>query len=233
MQIDFLENHNDYSLCHGDAEYFVYEKNWNKGRLGKIYSKDKSYDSANRKEMFYGIMTKKYPSIVTCTACFRVDQYNKIPANTRSFMMGDMPLWLDLSQFGRIKYFDEVFGVYVKHQGSATRSSNTRLQFTLNSHEMKLYYCEKYNYSIPAKIIKLYKKAYLELFFSGEEMPIVNIVELSDFPNRVKRIKTNKIYNEMERMSLKISSYTLLIKEKYMILYLYIRNIIWRFLRKR
>lgn len=231
LQIDFLEKHSDYSMCHGDAEYFVYEKNWNKGRLGKIYSKGKSYDSPNPKNMFYGILTKRYPSIVTCTACFRVDFYNKIPANTRTFMMGDMPLWLDLSQLGRIKYFDEVFGVYVKHQGSATRSSNTRLQFTLNSHEMKLYYCGKYNYSIPPKIVKLYKKAYLELFYSGVEMPIVNIAELSDFPNKVKRIKKNTIYKEIERMFLNFSSYTLLIKEKFMILYLYFLNIIWRFFR--
>ena len=142
-QVDFMENHPDYSMCHADALFYVYEKNWNKGRIGLIHSKAKSFDSPDRKQMFYKILTGDIPGIVTCTACVRADYYiNRIP-NNKQFMMGDKPLWLDMSQMGRVKYFDEVFGVYVKHQGSATRTADTRRKFTFNAHEMKIYYCQK------------------------------------------------------------------------------------------
>lgn len=228
IQIDFLESHNDYSLCHSDAEIFVYEKKWNKGRIGRIHSKAKSYDSPNRKEMFYRILTGEYPGIITCTSCFRTCHYKQIPPNTRHFMMGDKPLWLDLSQLGRVKYIDDVFAVYVKHQGSATRSSNSRMEFTLNAHEMKIYYCKKYDYPIPARIVKIYKRGYLSLFFSGIEKPILNISELSSFTNKINRMKENRFYYNIELLNHKLSSNTYLIKEKLNICLLLFSNIIWK-----
>ena len=228
LQIDFLEKHGDYSMCHGDAEFYVYEKNWNKGRIGRIHSKAKSFDSPDRKEMFYRILTGKYPGIVTCTTCVRNNYYKKIPVNKKQFMMGDKPLWLDLSQMGRIKYFDEVFGVYVKHQGSATRSSNSRMEFTLNAHEMKIYYCEKYYYPIPARIIKIYKSGYLTLFFSGVEKSIINIPELSNFRDKICRIKENRFYYKLEWFYHKLSIIICLLKEKIDILLLLFTNIIWK-----
>lgn len=233
IQIEFMETHPDYSMCHGDANYYVYEKKWNKGRIGLIQSKGKSFDSTDKKEMFYRILTGKYPGIVTCTTCVRNSFCKKIPVNKKKFMMGDKPLWLDLSQMGRIKYFDEVFGVYVKHQGSATRTPETRLKFTLNAHEMKIYYCQKYNYPIPSSILKLYEKGYLDLLFNGIEMPILDMPELVAFKKKVGHMKTNGIYKEVKRRMFSLASICTVLNQKVNILYLYISNHLWRLLNKR
>ena len=230
-QVDFLERHPDYSMCHGDAEIYVHEKKWNKGRIGRIQSKAKSFDSSNRKEMFYRILTGEYPGIVTCTTCIRGDYFNNRVPDNRQFMMGDKPLWLDMSQKGRVKYFDEVFGVYVKHQGSATRTPNTRMLFTLNAHEMKIYYCEKYGYPIPPKIIKLYEKSYLALYFSGCEMPLMDIKELSNFEKKLGRIKANFLYKEFVKIKHITSLKWSIIGEKLNILFLFITNMVWKILK--
>ena len=228
MQVDFLETHADYSMCHGDAEFFVFEKNWNKGRVGRVQSKAKSFDSTDKYIMFNRILTGDYPGIVTCTALVRMDFYNNVIPNDRSFMMGDKPLWLDMSQMGRIKYFDNVFGVYVKHQGSATRTPKTRKYFTLNAHEMKIYYCKKYNYPIPAKIFKLYKKGYLDLYFCGENPPIMKMPQLEILKNYIIRMNNSKGYKILGKLLFRLQSKWDIVEEKFKLLYLYLSNMIWR-----
>ena len=147
-------------------------------------------------------------------------------------MMGDKPLWLDMSQMGRIKYFDNVFGVYVKHQGSATRTPKTRQYFTLNAHEMKIYYCKKYNYPIPTKIFKLYKKGYLDLYFCGNNPPILEMPQLDSLKNYIIHMNNSKGYRFLGKVLFRLHSKWDIVEEKIKLLYLYLSNMIWRITHK-
>ena len=83
--------------------------------------------------------------------------------------MGDTNLWLDLSQMGKIKYIDRCMGVYNIHAGSSTHSPLTRLRFSLSKYEMRVYYYNKYNYTIPKAIKKQYNKSYIDYIILGRE----------------------------------------------------------------
>lgn len=228
LQVDFLETHTDYSMCHGDAYYYIYEKKSNKGNIGKIQSRQKSFDSDSPQEMFYKILNNDYGNIVTNTVLIRKTCLDKRIPNTKSFMMGDKPLWLDMSQMGRIKYLDMVLGVYVKHQGSATRNPKTRLLFTLNTFEMRIYYCKKFDYPIPVSTLQLYKKAYLALFFKGKELPLLDIPELMDFIHLVEYLKTHRRAKMMTEFFYKLDKKKDVIINKVRIAYLYFSNYFWK-----
>ncbi len=75
--------------------------------------------------------------------------------------MGDIPLWLDLSQLTKFYYFDELFSVYRIIEDSVTRQKNKikRYRFLLSTYEVRLYYCFKYNYPINDKLKNKYNKA--------------------------------------------------------------------------
>ena len=96
MQVDFLENNNDYVLTHTN----VYTFN-NKKTLCQL--KPDSYKYENN------IYNKN--EISTLTAVFR--NFNiDFSEKWLQFMMADWPLWISLSEKGQFKYFGEKTGVY-------------------------------------------------------------------------------------------------------------------------
>jgi glycosyltransferase involved in cell wall biosynthesis len=96
MQVDFLENNNNYVLTHTN----VFTLN-NKNNLCQL--KPDSYNYENN------IYNKN--EISTLTAVFR--NFNiDFSEKWSQFMMADWPLWISLSEKGRFKYFGEKTGVY-------------------------------------------------------------------------------------------------------------------------
>ena len=86
---------------------------------------------------------------------FRRELLEKININS-NFSMGDTPLWLDLSQLTKFKYFNEVFAVYRLLENSVSRSRDKKKHyyFILCGTEMRIFYCHKYNYAINNKLLK-------------------------------------------------------------------------------
>ena len=96
MQVDFLENNKDYVLTHTN----VFTLN-NENKLSQL--KPDNYCSKNN------IYNKN--EISTLTAVFR--NFNiDFSEKWSQFMMADWPLWISLSEKGRVKYFGEKTGVY-------------------------------------------------------------------------------------------------------------------------
>lgn len=96
MQVDFLENNNDYVLTHTNVFTFN-----NKNILHQL--KPDSYKYENN------IYNKN--EISTLTAVFR--NFNiDFSEKWSQFMMADWPLWISLSEKGQFKYFSEKTGVY-------------------------------------------------------------------------------------------------------------------------
>ena len=96
MQVDFLENNKDYVLTHTN----VFTLN-NENKLSQL--KPDNYCSKNN------IYNKN--EISTLTAVFR--NFNiDFSEKWSQFMMADWPLWISLSEKGRLKYFGKITGVY-------------------------------------------------------------------------------------------------------------------------
>ena len=164
-QVDFMEAHNDYSLCFTDV------KNYNQTDGKYVGSHVGKYDNnklpADKKDLFFYILMGKC-RIQTLTALYRNEHKALIPKNSQTFMMGDTPLWLDLSQVGKLGYISDVTGVYRITPGSACRNPKTLLRFRLSMQEMRVYYCQKYNYEIPEEIKRRYNIALVDSVINSD-----------------------------------------------------------------
>lgn len=159
MQVEFMEEHPDFSMCFGDVKYYNADKQFSKGNISVLFRiNNRNIEKYKGKQLFYRIMMGKV-HIQTMTVLYRNELIDRIAKNEVGFLMGDTPMWLDLSQQGRIKYLDYVYGVYNIHHSSATHDPKTTLRFSLSMFEMRCYYCEKYGYSIPKQIKKKYNVA--------------------------------------------------------------------------
>jgi len=182
-QVNFMESHPDYSLCFSN----VYRKDSDLGKYVRPFNQTCNNEVVNgidnSKDLFYALINRDC-RVPTLTALYRpsvVEQLQK--EETQTFMMGDTPLWIRLSQCGKFKYFEDVFGVYCIHQGSATHNPKTRLGFTLNAKSMCVYYCNKYNYDVPRKLKDEYNRAYLQMVLNFEDPKPFAIQAI--FPNAI------------------------------------------------
>ena len=142
-QVSFLEKHSEYVLTHTSyMRYYEFDK--------KFYPAPKIQLCENDEISPISILSGKY-KILTATTVFRFSIYKSLIESdpflysSGYFMMGDTPLWYDLSKKGKIKYFQDTTSVYRQNEGSATRRKNPRLKyrFNLSSKELRMYFCER------------------------------------------------------------------------------------------
>lgn len=197
-QVSFMENNPEYSLCFGDVLYYDVKRNKNKGRIGLVFGQQNcQLEKLGVKDVFYRLLCRGC-LIPTLTCLYRKETYDVIPSNSKIFMMGDTPLWLDLSQHGKIKYFEDIFGVYRICEGSITHSQGfKRMNFDLSKMEMRVYYCEKYGYDIPKSIMMEYNDAYLRLLVKGYDINSSRDLFLNNSVQKwhVLMLKRNKSYS--------------------------------------
>jgi glycosyltransferase involved in cell wall biosynthesis len=180
-QVEFLEENPEFGLVHADCHFYYHEKGIWEYNANKNLSNSIKIDS--KEELFYRLVDADY-KIRTATVLFRKDLLKTITTDTKTFLMGDTPRWLDFSQLTKFKYFDEVFAVYRILSNSASRSKNKKKQyrFSLSMAEMRVYYCYKYNYPINEKLKNRYNKALLTyLLFDPQFLPLYPLFEPNAF----------------------------------------------------
>lgn len=164
-QVEFMDSNHNIALSFSDVCDIV--ENNDKEASSHI----KGYDNVNlpsdKRELFYYIMNGNV-RIQTLTVMYRLSLFSLIPANNRTFMMGDTPLWLDLSQLGSFHYIPEVMGCYRIHVGSACRNPLTSKKFRLSMFEMRMFYCSKYGYDVPTKILREYNRSAVDLLIDND-----------------------------------------------------------------
>lgn len=150
MQVDYLEAHPECGLVHGEIDLL----NLFDGKITKRYHE--SQGAVNIKmpdDLFYEIFLGHY-LIRTCTVCLRKDMFIDIIKNdpevfqTGRFLMGDTPLWLEMSRLCKFHYIDETLAVYRKHEGgvSGLKDRTKYVRFELSVLDMLMYYLKKYDY---------------------------------------------------------------------------------------
>ena len=150
-QVDFLETNPEYGLVHTDVDYFNVLKN---ELTQNVLEKSQNYCRIpDIRNVYLHLLTGNY-SIRTLSVCLKrelaIKVYEKYPElqDKSKFMMGDGPLWIELSKLTRFHYMPYSTGVYNILPESATHSSSTNKIINFyKSHLFLLdYFDEKYGF---------------------------------------------------------------------------------------
>lgn len=112
MQVVFLETNPNYGLVYSNRSILK------SGQLTNLRCSGKcDFDS-----LIY------IDEIPTLTTCFRREldkrYYEEVKPSTKGWKMGDLPRWLFISYYSKVKFFNEVFAVYRDLPNSASHSTN-------------------------------------------------------------------------------------------------------------
>lgn len=186
-QVDFLENHPDYTMCFHDVDI--------KAELGRdsydVFGKleDKDYDA------FEDIVTWCVP---TGSMLFKKEMTDKIPSNSR-FTMGDNVIVLSCGQYGRIRCIPKKMGVYRLTSSGWIGSQSAKIQrYKYISHYYGL--IESFPSCQNEKMYEILQNQYFQLLTilkregNMEEFERVKFQYLENFPVQTHIELFNKYY---------------------------------------
>lgn len=140
-QVDFLEDNADYSLIHSDYSVFTQ-------KTSTLYHPSKKWPSGF---VLSELIVGNY-NVSTLTSMFRMASYKKCPNlyEGQNFLMGDLPLWIELASVGKVKYMDEKTGVYRVLESSSAHSSDCfkTFRFIQNAYDIRRYYANNFNLEV-------------------------------------------------------------------------------------
>jgi glycosyltransferase involved in cell wall biosynthesis len=148
-QVDYLEAHPECGLVHSAADILIQKENklikWDKNNFRKI---PHGY-------IFEDLLVFNF--IKTLTACVRrdlvLDYLKKYKPQEKKWMMGDRPLWMEISKHYKIGYIPESLGIRRVLQNSAQHSPNIeyKMNFVKSSYDVRFFFIEKYGCSAITK----------------------------------------------------------------------------------
>lgn len=139
MQVDFMESHPDYVLCHTD---FDLTSGKPRNHRFKIAKNDEYFPQC----IIEGI------HIGTATSLYRLDAYNKRPRMNvgKNWPMGDYPMWIELLHEGKAKYMPIVTAHYREVENSFSHGSlQKELSFAKAVLDIRKFYAEYYGLDLP------------------------------------------------------------------------------------
>ena len=130
-QVDFLESHPEYGLVCTDVNFYFQSKN----KFQNAYFKHKNYPI---KYTFEDFLIRGW-FIAPCTWLFRA---GFIGIEHPNFIVGDLPLLLEISSRSKVSFFDEVTAVYRILNKSASHLNSFELAQKMNKgiSEIQYYY---------------------------------------------------------------------------------------------
>jgi len=205
-QVDFLEEHEEYVMCHTSVDYF-YE---NVHRVINYRDIEINTPLNNNGIVSIEDTLTKY-RIQYCSVLYRKDIYEQIINSDKMlykggyFLMGDTQLWFGFARIGKIHFEPSVMAIYRKNVNSATTQKDLRKRkrFSLSMTEMRYYI--SLHYDIKEEIKKEFKQNYekaLIIYWKYEPSFVPKFpIEIEN-----KKIKTlkyrleNFVFNIMQKL---------------------------------
>lgn len=139
MQVDFMESHPDYVLCHTD------------------------FDLANGSQRNHDVLLAKgdyyFPQSIidfihigTATSLYRAETYYRLPKlnEDKDWPMGDYPMWIEFSKEGKIKYFNKATSCYRVVQQSASHGNlDKEIAFANAIIDIRRFYAKHFGITLP------------------------------------------------------------------------------------
>ena len=184
MQVDFLEEHEEYGLVYGKAKSYIQKEN----KFGKVIGE--------KRHGFEDLILSN--GICTLTTLYRIsalEGYNELVREIRerdNWKMGDYPMWLYISLDYKIYFFDEIFAVYRVLEDSASHSTSYEKQkeFLESVYDIKYFFIEK-----------CYSNNFMSLKIKLEDMKNHNIFNL--LIARGKTLEARLYFSKINRPTLK------------------------------
>ncbi len=169
-QVDFMDEHLECGLVYAKVNIYDQDKKSIIGEWGEEGDFDKMLFNAS--------------FIPTLSVLFRKELYSKyleIVRIDKSWLLGDVPLWLFFMKYSEVKFISNIVGVYRKLSESASHSNDfyIRTNFINSGFNIRRYFAEKYE---KEKISKV------------EKTKILNLLNISFVDNR--KLK-QKLLSEM------------------------------------
>ncbi|WP_431137279.1 glycosyltransferase [Psychroserpens mesophilus] len=168
-QVDFLEANQAYGVVHTDTH--VYYQNIHKlvKNINKINKRNQIKIDNPAEDIILGSYV-----VYTLTGVFKRSLLDKIDFNVfYKFKIGDLPLWLALTQFTKFFYLSESTATYRKFEGSISNPTNkkSKLDYKISSKEVRLYFANTLNLktSIVNDASDQYNRAILRNKFENNE----------------------------------------------------------------
>lgn len=158
------------AICEGD-DYWIAEDKLQKqveilerdNTVNVVYTKSKIYLQSKKKfsKEIGGSAYKGYEAqllkepIMTLTSIVRINAlenyYEEISPDTKGWLMGDTPMWLWMSNHGKIYFMDEVTSVYRHLDNSASHSKSYDALESYNKSllDIRLYFLDLYPVETP------------------------------------------------------------------------------------
>ena len=139
MQVEFMEAHPEYIMCHTDFDLTNGEV-----RNHKVFiDPDDNYFPHS---VLYGMR------VGTLTMLYRNSEFQKLPHLNigKGWQMGDLPLIIEMSHEGKIKYFPIVTAKYRILNHSASHGSlDKEIAFTNSALSIRQFYANYYGIELP------------------------------------------------------------------------------------
>lgn len=206
-QIDFLDANKDFIICHHKMKIISDDQQEN-----IYFSNPKQKEVSTIKDLL------KHNFIYTASCVFRNKALNEIPSWFYGVMPPDWAFFILLSQYGKIKYFDEAWGVYRRHPGGAWSSSfegrnmtnAINLLYKINEH-----FNHKFEKIINRSISKFYCK--LSKFYSSGDQ----LLEAKTFMKKSISMSKHDFFDKLLMVTKiyfpRIYNFWLVIKNKFII----------------
>lgn len=142
-QVDFLEENFDYVMVYGQVKQYNQETN----RFGKLLGKR----FEDTKTLF---ITNPIPTLTVLYRKELINKYNLEIGSCNSWLLGDYPLWLYASIYGKVGFIASLLGVYRVLPNSASHSQDykKKKEFVQSIFDMKLFFAELYNIASVQKV---------------------------------------------------------------------------------
>lgn len=162
-QVDFLEAHPDYGLCHTDF--------YTTGRRRITPVKEEKDDN------YWPSILIKGLRIGTVTVMVRSDIYMNRPRLNvgKGWPIGDLPIWYEIARVSKIKYLPEITATYriVAESASHSQSLDKVLRYEEKKLEMKRFYAKTYNVEVDERIWEAQSYELIIRFAVRNKMAIV------------------------------------------------------------
>ncbi|MBQ4588440.1 MAG: glycosyltransferase [Bacteroidaceae bacterium] len=179
-QVDFLETHHDYGICH--TAY-----------INTLSYKRSKPVITTPNDRYLEIILKGEYKIGTLTTLFRRDLYINLQRHdrTQNFKLGDSPLWIEFAHCSKIKYINDCTAVYRILNESASHSKNIEkeLAFHQSCVDCRIFYSQLYNVSIPLSAQRTYMASIKTAFMHGNK----NIARRIFLQAKSENLVTSKI----------------------------------------
>jgi glycosyltransferase involved in cell wall biosynthesis len=145
-QVDFLEKNDDYSMLFTNSlEVFEYES-WKKNSKPFCKLEDKDYTGAD--------LLKNW-LVPTATVVYRNNISYEF-RNINSFLFYDIPLFLKLSQYGKVRGLNEITAIYRRHDKSITNQEIPYKKYFSHLKALNIEFEYRYTNVLPYLYANLY-----------------------------------------------------------------------------